>query len=57
MANQKRKANQNRKKTTKARGVYGLAAQTRQNRLNKALGDTGSGRVKRKPFAGKTKQK
>lgn len=55
MANQKRKANQ--KKTTNARGVYGLAAQMRQNRLNKALGDTGKNQVKRKRFAGKTKQK
>jgi len=40
----------------KVRGVYGLAAQTRQDRLNKALGDTGSGAVKRKPMAGATKK-
>jgi len=45
------------KKPTKARGVYAAAAQRRQDNLNKALGDTGSGKVNRKKFAGKTKKK
>lgn len=43
----------NKAKTRNVRGVYALAAQTRQDKINKALGDTGSGRVKRKKFAGK----
>lgn len=50
---QKAKKNQGK---TQAKGLYAKAAQKRQNNLNKALGDTGKGRVKRKPFAGAKKQ-
>lgn len=51
----KNKAKTNQGKKRSVRGVMGLAAQTRQDNLNKALGDTGSGRVKRQKFGGKKK--
>lgn len=47
----------NKAKPKKKMGLYAAAAQKRQDNINKALGDTGSGKVKRKKFAGAGKKK
>lgn len=45
------------KNKAKPKGLYAKAAQKRQDKLNKALGDTGSGKVTRKKFAGALNKK
>lgn len=45
------------KNKAKPKGLYARAAQKRQDNLNKALGDTGPGKVTRKKFAGGLKKK